>query len=106
MVASHAPPTGDLARNPGMSPDWDSNQRPFGLQAGAQSTEPHQPGLYLYDDFIILVLLQNLSNSPMKICTFSSTYILPKKTISNTEQWSINMNADVFEGEVHWCLQF
>ena len=24
--------------------DWELNQRPFGPQAGAQSTEPHQPG--------------------------------------------------------------
>ena len=38
------PPTGDLNCNPGMCPDWESNQQPFGLQAGAQSTEPHQPG--------------------------------------------------------------
>ena len=37
--------TGDLARNPGMCPDWESNQRPFGLKASTQSTEPHQPGL-------------------------------------------------------------
>ena len=44
MVASHVPPTGDLAHNPGMCPDWESNQRPFGSQAGTQSTEPHQPG--------------------------------------------------------------
>ena len=44
MVASHAPPTGDPAHNPGMCPDWESNQRPFGSQAGAQSTQPHQPG--------------------------------------------------------------
>ena len=36
VVASHAPPTGDLAHNPGMCPNWDSNQRSFGLQAGAQ----------------------------------------------------------------------
>ena len=41
-----APPTGDLARNPGTCPDWDSNWRPFGSQAGPQSTEPHQPGLF------------------------------------------------------------
>ena len=34
MVASHVPPTGDLAYNPGVCPDWESNQRPFGLQAG------------------------------------------------------------------------
>ena len=25
-------PWGDLARNPGMGPDWESNRRPFGLQ--------------------------------------------------------------------------
>ena len=44
VVASHAPPTGDLAHNPGMCPDWESNQWPLGSQAGIQSTEPHQPG--------------------------------------------------------------
>ena len=44
VVASHLPPTGDLAYNPGMCPDWESNWWPFGLQASTQSTEPHQPG--------------------------------------------------------------
>ena len=44
VVASHVPPTEDLAHNPGMCPDWESNQRPFASQSGAQSTEPHQPG--------------------------------------------------------------
>ena len=44
VVAFRAPPTGDLAHNPGMSPDWESNQLPFGSQAGAQPTEL-QPGL-------------------------------------------------------------
>ena len=38
------PPSGDLACNPGMCPDWESNQGPFNLQAGTQSTEPHQSG--------------------------------------------------------------
>ena len=38
------PPTGDLAHNPGMCPDQESNQWPFSLQADTQSTEPHQPG--------------------------------------------------------------
>ena len=47
MCAFHAPPTGDQAHNPGMCPDWESNWRPFGLQADAQSTEPDQPGLGL-----------------------------------------------------------
>ena len=36
-------PVLDLAPNPGMRPDWESNWRPFGSQAGTQSTEPHQP---------------------------------------------------------------
>ena len=44
VVASCMSPTGDPAPNPGMCPDWEQNQRPFDLQAGAQSTEPHQPG--------------------------------------------------------------
>ena len=45
-VASHMPPTRDLHPNPGMCPDRESNQWPFSLQAGSQSTEPHQPVLY------------------------------------------------------------
>ena len=47
LVASRTPPTGDLACIPGMCPDWESNQRPFGSHAGAQSTELPQPGLFL-----------------------------------------------------------
>ena len=43
VVASHTPPTGDLAHNPSICPDWELNQRPFGSQGGTQSTEPHQP---------------------------------------------------------------
>ena len=39
MVVSHMPPTGDLACNPGMCPDWEQNWRQFGFQASAQSTE-------------------------------------------------------------------
>ena len=45
LLASRTPPTGDLACNPGMCPDRESNQRHFGLQAGTQFTEPQQPGL-------------------------------------------------------------
>ena len=30
-VASHMPSTWDLAHNPGMHPDWELNQQPFGL---------------------------------------------------------------------------
>ena len=45
VVASCARPTGDLAHNPGMCPDWESNWRLFGSQAGTQFTVPHQPEL-------------------------------------------------------------
>ena len=47
VVASCAPPTGDLVCNPGIWPDWELNPGPFGLHASTQSTEPHQPGLKL-----------------------------------------------------------
>ena len=38
------PPTGDLAHNLGMCPDWELNWRLFGSQACAQSTGLQQPG--------------------------------------------------------------
>ena len=44
VVAFRASPTGDLAHNPGLCTNWESKRWPFGLQASAQSTEPHQPG--------------------------------------------------------------
>ena len=44
VIASHMSPTGDLAHNPGMYPDWELNQRHFASQASIESTEPQQPG--------------------------------------------------------------
>ena len=44
-VASRKPQTRGLTHNPGMCPDWELNQQPFGSQANAQSTGPHQPEL-------------------------------------------------------------
>ena len=61
MVASCAPLTGDLACNSGMCPDWGSNQRPLGLQAGPQSTEPQQPGPILkLREYKKLIYYENL----------------------------------------------
>ena len=40
-VASLMPPNGDLAHNTGMYPDWESDQKPFILQAEAQSPKQH-----------------------------------------------------------------
>ena len=55
VVAFHAPPAGDLACNPDMGPDWESNQRPLASQAGTQSTEPHQPGLKILKMLVIFI---------------------------------------------------
>ena len=51
VVASHVPPTEDLACNSGMGPDWESNQQLVGSQACTQATELHQAGL-LVDVFV------------------------------------------------------
>ena len=42
------PPARDLARNPGMCPDQEFNQRPFSSQASTENTELHQPGLFFF----------------------------------------------------------
>ena len=47
VVASHTPPTGNLAHNTGTCPEWELNWPAFGSQASAQSTEPHQSGLWV-----------------------------------------------------------
>ena len=43
-VAARTPATGDLAHNPDMCPDWESNWQPYGPQANTQRTEPYQSG--------------------------------------------------------------
>ena len=48
VVDSPTPCAGDLAYNSGTCPDWEWNWLPFGLQTGIQSTEPHQPGPFLF----------------------------------------------------------
>ena len=44
VVASHMPPTGDLAHNSGMCPDSELNHGPLGYAARTQSTKLQQPG--------------------------------------------------------------
>ena len=44
VVASGVPLLGTWPATQACALDWESNQRPFSLQAGTQSTEPHQPG--------------------------------------------------------------
>ena len=71
-VASCTPPTRDLAHNPGMCPDWESNLGPFGSQASAQPTELQQPGLYTFS-------INNLKAKFRKKCTIASKRILRNK---------------------------
>ena len=59
VVASCAPSTGDLACHPGMYAYWELNLRPSVLQAGAQSTKPHQPGLYEHFEVIKIDLFKD-----------------------------------------------
>ena len=56
VVAFRAPPSGDLAHNPGKCPDWESNWRPFSSQASTQPTEPHQSGI---NSIISLFIFRN-----------------------------------------------
>ena len=44
VVASCTLPTGDLARNRGVCPNWELNRRPFASPSYTQPTEPHRPG--------------------------------------------------------------
>ena len=44
VVASYMPPTGDLARNPDMCPEWEWNRPSFDSKVHTQSTQSHQPG--------------------------------------------------------------
>ena len=73
---------GGLSHNPGMFPNWESKWWPFGLQAGAQSTELHQPGRV-----VPLLMLLNLiiygDNS--HISTIEMLFAL--RLISSVFQW-------------------
>ena len=64
VVVPPLPPTGDLARNLSMCPEWKSSQWPFGSQASTQSTEPHQPGRVVFFPKIILIICLHVMSCP------------------------------------------
>ena len=84
--ASHMPATGDLACNPGVCPDWESNRQPFGLQARAESPELHQPGqvwvCFLSYFIILLLLVTKGSNFRTGIMTPSNMHSFQSKSMS------------------------
>ena len=56
LVALCTSPIGNLACNPGMCPDWESNLQSFGLTDDAQYIEPHQSGpVIVFSRFTISV---------------------------------------------------
>ena len=61
-VASHTPPTGDRACNPGgMCPDWESTGDLW-FTGWTQSAEPHQPGQKMYT-FLIRIFLFGINGT-------------------------------------------
>ena len=59
VVVSQVPPIGNLACNPGVCPDRESNWQPCRSQASAQSTDPHQPGCFLFLKIVFIDSIQN-----------------------------------------------
>ena len=55
MVASLEPRPGDLACNPGMCPDWESNLWPFGLQPTLNPLSYTSQGLFLFLKIVVQV---------------------------------------------------
>ena len=69
LIASCIPPTGDLACNPGMCPDWDLNLWPFGLWDNTQPTELYQSGQQVFLTYRTPVnLFLSLIPSFIKFC--------------------------------------
>ena len=71
LVDSCTPPTGDLAHNPGMCPDWESKWWPFGFQSSTQSTEPHHPGQPSFFMFSWLFVLKHLNSFLISFSIYS-----------------------------------
>ena len=70
------PPSGELACNSGMCPDWESNPQSFGSQARAQSTKLHQPGQFMEhlkdipSTFIFLMIMKTIYEYKEKMPCF------------------------------------
>ena len=89
---SYAGATGDLARSPGLCPDWELNWQPFGSQAGTQSTEPHQPGLSCCSDWFFFASLCPISliwfSASSTLLLFSCKLFLISISVSFNSVWT------------------
>ena len=68
--ASCSGPTRDGTSNPGICPNWESNQKPFSSQYHSQPTEPRRSGPHcsLFSDF--------LENVFLFVCVFTYLFLL------------------------------
>ena len=91
VAAFQVSPTGYLPQNPGMCPDWESNWRPFGLQAHIQPTELYQLGPYLNFIGHNYKKSQILKFSKLSCCFYIQKYQIPeaKKGYSHQDCKSI-----------------
>ena len=66
-------PTGDLAYNPGMCSDWESNLQPLASQADTQSTEP---GLYTYYFYFSIFIIITFYISNFETCLYVFFFLI------------------------------
>ena len=70
VVASRVSPTGDLAHNPDLCPEKESNQRSLARRPALNPLKPHQPGQYCVISIVRLLklvkLLEHLLLEPNK----------------------------------------
>ena len=65
--------TEDQTHNPGIYPDWELNWWPFTLQDDAQSTEPHEVGLF---PLLIILSTDHLAPSPSQTLSLGERSLL------------------------------
>ena len=88
VVASRVSPTEDLARNPGTYPGWELNWRPFGLQAGTQFTELHQPAFAHFFNWTVSPIICICSISIRSSKNFPINFQLSVKNEKTGPKWS------------------
>ena len=81
-------PAGDLAHNPGMCPDWESNHWPFGSKAALNPLSHTSQGLFL-TLYLLLILLQISPSPPPPLCPCPQP-LLPPPSGNHQTHWSLH----------------
>ena len=78
MVDSHVAPTGDLAHNQGMCPDWESNWGPFGLQSTLNPLNHTSQGKKkkFFLRVLVKIFASNCWASAALPCLYTGLYLL------------------------------